>query len=212
MLCFNVDVIIRVYPLVSRKESDPGALSCWASTSTRMCSPVKSQLPVSDFGGDFWCSLAARLRWSWRSRRVLARAILKLCRREPSQKLLCFGHQMCILWHTFVKAFLCCFLQTLVARFRSSNFGISARKQLFTKAGRAGSVRFVSVPDFSKINRFDSVRFGSESYVCRFDAVRPALFGRVVVRSGSVRLLIPSCQLRAQISAKAAKYIKRIIP
>ena len=51
----------------------------------------------------------------------------------------------------------------------------------------AGSVRFVSVPDFSKVHRFGSVRFGSDNSVSRFDTVRPALFGRVVARSGSVR-------------------------
>ena len=36
--------------------------------------------------------------------------------------------------------------------------------------------------------RFGSVRFGSESYLFRFDAVRPALFGCVLARSGSVRM------------------------
>ena len=50
-----------------------------------------------------------------------------------------------------------------------------------------GSVRFVSVPDFSKINRFGSVRFGSEMYFSRFDAVQLAFFGHAVARSGSVR-------------------------
>ena len=34
---------------------------------------------------------------------------------------------------------------------------------------------------------FDSVRFGSEKYVSRFDAVRLAFFGGVVARSGPVR-------------------------
>ena len=49
-----------------------------------------------------------------------------------------------------------------------------------------GSVRFVSVLDFS--NKY-SVRFGSVRKI-RFDAVRPALFGRVVARSGSVRFCV----------------------
>ena len=51
----------------------------------------------------------------------------------------------------------------------------------------ARSVQFVAVADFSKIYRFGSVRFGSENYLSRFDAIRPAFFGRVVARSGSVR-------------------------
>ena len=34
---------------------------------------------------------------------------------------------------------------------------------------------------------FGSVRFGSDNYFPRFDAVRPAFFGRVVARSDSVR-------------------------
>ena len=52
----------------------------------------------------------------------------------------------------------------------------------------AGSARFVSVPDFSRINRFGSVRFRNK-YVSRFDTVRPAFFGCVVARSGSVRFV-----------------------
>ena len=55
---------------------------------------------------------------------------------------------------------------------------------------RFGSVRFGSVPDFSKDIRFGSVWFGNSFF--RFDAVRPALFIRVVARSGSVRFRIRS--------------------
>ena len=55
-----------------------------------------------------------------------------------------------------------------------------------------GSVRFVSVPDFSTFHRFGSVRFGSENFVSRSDAVRPAFFGRVVARSASVRFVSAS--------------------
>ena len=53
----------------------------------------------------------------------------------------------------------------------------------------AGSVRFVSVPDFSKINRFGSVRFGKISFPAR--RCSACVFGRVVARSGSVLFLIP---------------------
>ena len=48
-----------------------------------------------------------------------------------------------------------------------------------------GSVRFVSVPDSSR-KLIGSVRFGSDKCVSLFDAVRPALSGRVVALSGSV--------------------------
>ena len=50
-----------------------------------------------------------------------------------------------------------------------------------------GSVRFDSV-------RFGSVRFGSvrKNMFARFDTVRPAFFGRVVARSGSVRFVSAS--------------------
>ena len=51
-------------------------------------------------------------------------------------------------------------------------------------------VRFVSVSDFRQF--IGSVRFGSESQFSRFDAVRPALFGRVVARSGSDRFVSAS--------------------
>ena len=61
---------------------------------------------------------------------------------------------------------------------------------------------FVSVPDFSNIHRFGSVRFGSvrfgsvrfgsEQYLSRFDVVRPAFFGRVVAGSSSVRFVSAS--------------------
>ena len=50
----------------------------------------------------------------------------------------------------------------------------------------SGRNRFGSVPDFFS-EFIGSVRFGT--YVSRFDAVRPALFGRVVARSGWVRLV-----------------------
>ena len=56
-----------------------------------------------------------------------------------------------------------------------------------------GSVRFVSVPDFSKIDRFGSVR----NYVSWFDAVRPAFSGRVVARSGLVRFTSFPCPVPA---------------
>ena len=48
-----------------------------------------------------------------------------------------------------------------------------------------GSVRFVSVPDFRQL--FGSIRFGLETYLSRFDALRPVLSGCVVARSASVR-------------------------
>ena len=49
----------------------------------------------------------------------------------------------------------------------------------YTQEGH-GSVRFISVPDFL-------LRFGSEMYFSRFDAVRLAFFRHAVARSGSVR-------------------------
>ena len=55
-----------------------------------------------------------------------------------------------------------------------------------------GSIRFVPVPDFSNIHGLASVRVGSENNFRRFDAVRPAFFGRVVARSGSVRFVSAS--------------------
>ena len=48
---------------------------------------------------------------------------------------------------------------------------------------------------FSGRNWFDSVRFGSENAIFRFDAVRPAFFGRVVARSGSVRFGVRKLKL-----------------
>ena len=89
-----------------------------------------------------------------------------------------------------------------------------------------GSVRFVSVPDFSKINRFGSVRFGNVFFpvrrgsACvfrtrrgsvRFGSVRfrvrfrpvPELNGSVRFGSaGSVRFLIPSCHWCRQVRAE----------
>ena len=81
-----------------------------------------------------------------------------------------------------------------------------------------GSVRFISVPDFSKIVRFGSVRFGKLHFpvrrgsACVFRTRRGSVqFGSVRFRvrfrpvpklkasvrfglAGSVRFLIPSCQ------------------
>ena len=47
-------------------------------------------------------------------------------------------------------------------------------------------VRFDSFRFRTFLRLIGSVRFGSEKYSSRFDAVRPAFFGRVVARSGSV--------------------------
>ena len=44
---------------------------------------------------------------------------------------------------------------------------------------------------YRKIHRFGSVRFGK--HFSRFDAVRPALFERVMARSGSVSRSVPAC-------------------
>ena len=52
-----------------------------------------------------------------------------------------------------------------------------------------GSVRFVSVLDFSRINRFGSVRFGKTT-ISWFDAVRPVFLKHVIVRFGSVRFRV----------------------
>ena len=51
----------------------------------------------------------------------------------------------------------------------------------------AGSVRFVSVPDFSKINRFGSVRFGSVRFGNRCFPVRRGSACVFRTRRGSVR-------------------------
>ena len=48
----------------------------------------------------------------------------------------------------------------------------------------AGSVRFGLVLQLSKVLRVGLVQFGTDNYVSRFDAVRPAVFR---TRSGSVR-------------------------
>ena len=45
-----------------------------------------------------------------------------------------------------------------------------------------------------------SVRFGSENHISQFDSVRPALFGRVVARSGWVRFVSVSGSGRFQNS------------
>ena len=52
---------------------------------------------------------------------------------------------------------------------------------------RFGSVRFGSEIDIGSKHVIGLVRFGSENKISRFDAVRPALLERVMVRSGSVR-------------------------
>ena len=41
----------------------------------------------------------------------------------------------------------------------------------------------------SGISQNSSVQFGSDKWLSRFDAVRPAFFGRVVARAGSVRFV-----------------------
>ena len=69
-----------------------------------------------------------------------------------------------------------------------------------------GLIRFVPVPDFSNNHRFGSVRYGSVRFGSArtkccffwFDAVRPALFERVMVRSGSVRFVSASGSGRFQ--------------
>ena len=53
-----------------------------------------------------------------------------------------------------------------------------------------GSVRFVSVPHFSKIVRFGSVRFGQSFVPVRRGSA--CVFGLVVARSGSVRFVSTS--------------------
>ena len=53
---------------------------------------------------------------------------------------------------------------------------------------RKEPVRFDSFRSRTFRKLLGLVRFGSEVVVSRFDAVRPALFGRFVARSGSVRI------------------------
>ena len=59
-----------------------------------------------------------------------------------------------------------------------------------TRQEGTGSVRFVSVPDFSTINWFGSVRFGQIFVPVRRGSA--AFFERVVARSGSVRFVSAS--------------------
>ena len=75
--------------------------------------------------------------------------------------------------------------------------GTCVREYTLNQEG-AGSVRFISVPDFGSV-RFDSfrfrkfvgsVRFGSENQNSLFDPVPPASFGRVAARSDSVRFCV----------------------
>ena len=61
-------------------------------------------------------------------------------------------------------------------------------------------VRFDSFRFWILRKLIGSVRFGSEQYFARFDAVRPAFFGRVVARSGSVRFVSASGSGRFQNS------------
>ena len=78
---------------------------------------------------------------------------------------------------------------------------------------RFGSVRFGS-GFLSKVHRFGSVRFGSEDSFSRFDAVRPALFGRVVARSGSVRFRVrfrPFPELNGLVRFGSASSVRFLI-
>ena len=61
------------------------------------------------------------------------------------------------------------------------------RRRFRKEPVRFDSFQFRTVSDCLTIHRFGSVRFGSENQLSRFDAVRPALFERVMVRSGSLR-------------------------
>ena len=61
-----------------------------------------------------------------------------------------------------------------------------------------GKSRFASIRFGSGLSGNSPVRFGSESYFPRVGAVRPALFGRVVARSGSVRFVSASGSGRFQ--------------
>ena len=89
-------------------------------------------------------------------------------------------------------------LNILLCKIKRSSWASPGRPPAQRQEG-TGSVRFVSVPDFLTNNRFGSVWFGNSFF--RFYAVRPAFFGRVVARSGSVRFgsagairfLAPSC-------------------
>ena len=63
---------------------------------------------------------------------------------------------------------------------------------------RKDSVRFDSFWFRTFRTFIGSVRFDSYIYFTRFDAVRPAFFGRVVARSGSVRFVSASGSSRFQ--------------
>ena len=54
-----------------------------------------------------------------------------------------------------------------------------------------------------------SVRFGSDNSISRFDVVRPAFFGRVVARSGSVRFVSVSGSGRFQIKQFGSVWLFR---
>ena len=108
------------------------------------------------------------------------------------------------------------FLGTLLAPLKcgwkhSSYGGGAMRRGSGGRSGRlsqegTGSVRFVSVPDFSKIHRFGSVRFGKSCFpvrrgtACVFRTRRGSGWSGSVRfgfgSAGSIRFLIPSCYVR----------------
>ena len=77
-------------------------------------------------------------------------------------------------------------LDMVIGRWQDASGAAPSRHAVRLCQEGTGSVRFVSVPDFSTNHRFRSFRGGN--FFSRFDAVRPAFFGCVVDRSGSVRL------------------------
>ena len=78
----------------------------------------------------------------------------------------------------------------------------------------AGSIRFASVPDFFR-KLIGPVRFGSETNISQFDAVRPAFFGRIVARSDSVRFRVrfrPVPELHGSVRFGSAGSVRFLIP
>ena len=77
-----------------------------------------------------------------------------------------------------------------------------------------GSVRFVSVPDFSKINRFASVRFGNVFFPVRRGSACVFRTRRGSVRSGSVRFHVrfrPVPELNGSVRFGSAGSVRFLI-
>ena len=104
----------------------------------------------------------------------------------------CITHHLCCIVQTMNdRWFVCDWMLCNGSRhvYHTSPQSWNSRERSSPGRNRFGSIRFGSVIYDNSSDRFGSVRKFSCS---RFDAVRPAFFGRVVVRSGSVRFVSAS--------------------